>query len=98
MSNAPQTPPVCVWEKTFDSIAERPRDVLKWYFGLTDEGPLTFPQIAAKWSVTGNRIVDIYKKGIAELERKNADLLKILKTYREQCIAAKFDTDVEEEV
>ncbi len=65
--------------KVLSTLSERENAVIKAYFGLTGEAPLTLDEIAEKYDLTRERVRQIKEKGIRRLRNQNR--AKNLKGY-----------------
>ncbi|MCI0449310.1 MAG: RNA polymerase sigma factor RpoD/SigA [Chlorobi bacterium] len=66
-------------QRALNSLSQRERDVLKLYYGLDQENPLTLEEIGEKFKLTRERVRQIKEKAIRRL--KHASKSKQLKTY-----------------
>ena len=66
-------------QRALNSLSPRERDVLKLYYGLDQENPLTLEEIGEKFKLTRERVRQIKEKAIRRL--KHASKSKQLKTY-----------------
>ncbi len=66
-------------ERAISSLTSREADVLRLYYGLSGEQPLTLEEIGARFDLTRERVRQIKEKAIRRL--KHTSRSKILKTY-----------------
>ncbi len=66
-------------QRALNTLSSRERDVLKLYYGLDQENPLTLEEIGEKFKLTRERVRQIKEKAIRRL--KHASKSKQLKTY-----------------
>lgn len=66
-------------QRALNTLSLRERDVLKLYYGLDQENPLTLEEIGEKFKLTRERVRQIKEKAIRRL--KHASKSKQLKTY-----------------
>ncbi|MGA2668589.1 MAG: RNA polymerase sigma factor RpoD/SigA [Ignavibacteria bacterium] len=66
-------------QRALNTLSMRERDVLKLYYGLEKENPLTLEEIGEKFKLTRERVRQIKEKAIRRL--KHASKSKILKAY-----------------
>ena len=66
-------------QRALNTLSQRERDVLKLYYGLDQENPLTLEEIGEKFKLTRERVRQIKEKAIRRL--KHASKSKQLKTY-----------------
>ncbi len=66
-------------QRALNTLSLRERDVLKLYYGLDQENPLTLEEIGEKFKLTRERVRQIKEKAIRRL--KHASKSKHLKTY-----------------
>ena len=66
-------------ERAISSLTSREADVLRLYYGLSGEQPLTLEEIEARFDLTRERVRQIKEKAIRRL--KHTSRSKILKTY-----------------
>lgn len=66
-------------QRALNTLSLRERDVLKLYYGLEKENPLTLEEIGEKFKLTRERVRQIKEKAIRRL--KHASKSKILKSY-----------------
>lgn len=66
-------------QRALNTLSPRERDVLKLYYGLDQENPLTLEEIGEKFKLTRERVRQIKEKAIRRL--KHASKSKQLKTY-----------------
>jgi RNA polymerase primary sigma factor len=66
-------------QRALNTLSSRERDVLKLYYGLEKENPLTLEEIGEKFKLTRERVRQIKEKAIRRL--KHASKSKILKAY-----------------
>ncbi len=66
-------------ERAISSLTTREADVLRLYYGLSGEQPLTLEEIGARFDLTRERVRQIKEKAIRRL--KHTSRSKILKTY-----------------
>jgi len=66
-------------QRALNTLSPRERDVLKLYYGLEQENPLTLEEIGEKFKLTRERVRQIKEKAIRRL--KHASKSKQLKTY-----------------
>jgi RNA polymerase primary sigma factor len=65
--------------RALDTISPRESDVLKLYYGLDNEAPMSLVEIGESFDLTRERVRQIKEKGIRRLRHKSKH--KILKTY-----------------
>jgi len=65
--------------RALNTLSPRERDVLKLYYGLDQENPLTLEEIGEKFKLTRERVRQIKEKAIRRL--KHASKSKALKSY-----------------
>ncbi len=65
--------------RAITTLSERESDVIKLYFGLDGEHPLTLEEIGEEFDLTRERVRQIKEKAIRRL--KHTSRSKILKTY-----------------
>jgi len=65
--------------RALNTLSARERDVLKLYYGLDQENPLTLEEIGEKFKLTRERVRQIKEKAIRRL--KHASKSKALKSY-----------------
>jgi RNA polymerase primary sigma factor len=66
-------------QRALNTLSLREREVLKLYYGLEKENPLTLEEIGEKFKLTRERVRQIKEKAIRRL--KHASKSKILKAY-----------------
>jgi RNA polymerase primary sigma factor len=66
-------------QRALNTLSQRERDVLKLYYGLEQENPLTLEEIGEKFKLTRERVRQIKEKAIRRL--KHASKSKALKAY-----------------
>ena len=66
-------------QRALNTLSQRERDVLKFYYGLEQENPLTLEEIGEKFKLTRERVRQIKEKAIRRL--KHASKSKALKAY-----------------
>lgn len=66
-------------ERALGTLTQREADVVKLYFGLDREHPMTLEEIGAKFDLTRERVRQIKEKAIRRL--KHTSRSKLLKTY-----------------
>lgn len=66
-------------ERALDTLLPREADVIRLYFGLGDNHPMTLEEIGENFELTRERVRQIKEKAIKKL--KHASRSKILKTY-----------------
>ena len=66
-------------ERAISSLTSREADVLRLYYGLSGEQPLTLEEIGSRFDLTRERVRQIKEKAIRRL--KHTSRSKILKTY-----------------
>jgi RNA polymerase primary sigma factor len=66
-------------ERSLSTLTPREGDVIRLYFGLNGQHPLTLEEIGEKFDLTRERVRQIKEKAIRRL--KHATRSKILKTY-----------------
>jgi RNA polymerase primary sigma factor len=66
-------------QRALNTLSPRERDVLKLYYGLEKENPLTLEEIGEKFKLTRERVRQIKEKAIRRL--KHASKSKVLKAY-----------------
>jgi RNA polymerase primary sigma factor len=66
-------------QRALNTLSLRERDVLKLYYGLEQENPLTLEEIGEKFKLTRERVRQIKEKAIRRL--KHASKSKALKAY-----------------
>ena len=69
----------CEIERSLSVLGERQRDVLKLYFGIGSENPMSLEDIAEKFDLTRERVRQIKDKSILKLRAANR--CSALKTY-----------------
>ena len=66
-------------ERALETLTPREADVIRWYFGLGDQHPMTLEEIGETFDLTRERVRQIKEKAIRRL--KHTSRSKILKTY-----------------
>ncbi len=66
-------------ERSLHSLTAREADVIRLYFGLTGENPLTLEEIGQRFDLTRERVRQIKEKALRRL--KHTSRSKMLKTY-----------------
>jgi len=66
-------------ERALETLTPREGDVVRLYFGLGDESPMTLEEIGETFDLTRERVRQIKEKAIRRL--KHTSRSKILKTY-----------------
>ena len=66
-------------ERAISTLSKRESDVLRLYFGLNGNYPLTLDEIGEKFGLTRERVRQIKEKAIRRL--KHISRSKILKSY-----------------
>ena len=66
-------------ERALETLTPREADVVRLYFGLSDEHPMTLEEIGETFALTRERVRQIKEKAIRRL--KHMSRSKILKTY-----------------
>ncbi|CAN5618820.1 sigma-70 family RNA polymerase sigma factor [soil metagenome] len=66
-------------ERALDTLSQREKEVVKLYFGLSRENPLTLEEIGDMYSLTRERVRQIKEKAIRRL--RQASRSKSLKSY-----------------
>ena len=66
-------------EKALSKLSEHEAEVIKLYFGLSNEQPMTLEEIGDRFNLTRERIRQIKEKAIRRL--RNATRSKDLKKY-----------------
>jgi RNA polymerase primary sigma factor len=66
-------------DRAISTLTPREADVIRLYFGLNGEHPLTLEEIGEKFELTRERVRQIKEKAIRRL--KHTSRSKILKTY-----------------
>ncbi|MEO8088388.1 MAG: sigma-70 family RNA polymerase sigma factor, partial [Bacteroidota bacterium] len=66
-------------ERALTTLTMREADVLRLYFGLAGEQPMTLEEIGDRFDLTRERVRQIKEKAIRRL--KHTSRSKILKTY-----------------
>ena len=66
-------------DRSLSTLTERQRDVIKLYFGIGVEHPMSLEDIGEKFSLTRERVRQIKDKAITKL--KTASRCNLLKTY-----------------
>ncbi|EKT4509539.1 sigma-70 family RNA polymerase sigma factor [Flavobacterium psychrophilum] len=66
-------------ERSLETLTPREADVVRLYFGLTDQHPMTLEEIGETFDLTRERVRQIKEKAIRRL--KHTSRSKILKTY-----------------
>lgn len=69
----------CEIERSLSVLAERQRDVLKLYFGIGVDNPMSLEDIAEKFDLTRERVRQIKDKSVLKLRAANRS--SALKTY-----------------
>lgn len=66
-------------ERALDTLSDKEGDMIRLYYGLGDERPLSLDEIAAMFDLSRERVRQIKEKGIRKLRHTSKS--KILKTY-----------------
>ncbi len=66
-------------ERALDTLAPRDADVIRLYFGLNGNQPMTLEEIGETFGLTRERVRQIKEKGVRKLKHNTRS--KILKTY-----------------
>jgi RNA polymerase primary sigma factor len=66
-------------EITLSTLSERQRDVIKLYYGITVENPMSLEDIAEKFNLTRERVRQIKDKALVKL--RSTQRCELLKTY-----------------
>lgn len=66
-------------QRALETLTPRERDVIRLYFGLDDQQPLTLEEIGETFDLTRERVRQIKEKAVRRL--KHTSRCKILKTY-----------------
>ena len=66
-------------ERALETLTTREADVIRLYFGLNNQQPLTLEEIGQIFSLTRERVRQIKEKGVRRLKHTNRS--KILKNY-----------------
>jgi RNA polymerase primary sigma factor len=66
-------------ERALFTLTQREADVIRLYFGLAGEQPMTLEEIGERFDLTRERVRQIKEKAIRRL--KHTSRSKILKTY-----------------
>jgi len=66
-------------QRALNTLSPRERDVLKLYYGLDQENPLTLEEIGEKFKLTRERVRQIKEKAIRRLRHKSRS--RLLKAY-----------------
>lgn len=66
-------------ERALDTLSQREKEVVKLYYGLAQENPLTLEEIGDKYKLTRERVRQIKEKAIRRL--RQASRSRPLKTY-----------------
>ncbi|GGE28045.1 sigma-70 family RNA polymerase sigma factor [Psychroflexus planctonicus] len=66
-------------ERALDTLAPRDADVIRLYFGLNGNQPMTLEEIGETFGLTRERVRQIKEKGVRKLKHNSRS--KILKTY-----------------
>ncbi len=69
----------CEIERSLSTLTERQRDVIKLYFGINVEHPMSLEDIGEKFSLTRERVRQIKDKAITKL--RNTSRCNLLKSY-----------------
>jgi RNA polymerase primary sigma factor len=69
----------CEIERSLSTLTDRQRDVIKLYFGIGVEHPMSLEDIGEKFSLTRERVRQIKDKAITKL--RTASRCQLLKTY-----------------
>lgn len=69
----------CEIERSLSTLTDRQRDVIKLYFGIGVEHPMSLEDIGEKFSLTRERVRQIKDKAITKL--RTASRCELLKTY-----------------
>ena len=67
-------------ERSLCSLTDRQRDVIKLYFGISTEHPMSLEDIGDKFGLTRERVRQIKDKAISKL-RASTSKSKLLKSY-----------------
>jgi len=65
--------------RALDTLSEREADVIRLFFGLNGERPMSLEEIGTTFGLTRERVRQIREKGIRKL--RNSSKNKILKNY-----------------
>ena len=66
-------------ERALETLAPRDADVIRLYFGLNGNQPMTLEEIGETFGLTRERVRQIKEKGVRKLKHNTRS--KILKTY-----------------
>jgi len=66
-------------ERALETLTSREADVIRLYFGLNDQQPMTLEEIGQIFSLTRERVRQIKEKGVRRLKHTNRS--RILKNY-----------------
>ncbi len=66
-------------ERALDTLTSREADVIRLYFGLNNQQPMTLEEIGQMFSLTRERVRQIKEKGVRRLKHTNRS--RILKNY-----------------
>jgi len=77
-------------ERALETLTPREADVVRLYFGLGDQHPMTLEEIGETFDLTRERVRQIKEKAIRRL--KHTSRSKILKTYFRITLSRKFGT------
>ena len=66
-------------ERALDTLTSREAEVVKYYFGLDREHPLTLEEIGEKFSLTRERVRQIKEKAIRRLRHTSRS--RFLRAY-----------------
>jgi RNA polymerase primary sigma factor len=66
-------------ERSLNTLKMREADVIRLYFGLSDQPPMTLAEIGLRFDLTRERVRQIKEKGIRKL--KNTSRSKMLRAY-----------------
>src|SRR5690606_18295901 len=69
----------CEIERSLSTLTDRQRDVIKLYFGINVEHPMSLEDIGEKFSLTRERVRQIKDKAITKL--RNTSRCNLLKSY-----------------
>jgi RNA polymerase sigma factor, sigma-70 family len=69
----------CEIERSLSTLTDRQRDVIKLYFGISVEHPMSLEDIGEKFSLTRERVRQIKDKAITKL--RTASRCQLLKSY-----------------
>ena len=66
-------------ERSLNTLTERQKDVIRYFFGIGIDHPLSLEDIGDRFHLTRERVRQIKDKAITKL--KNASRSKLLKAY-----------------